>query len=291
MRTAMAIPPPLEPAYRECQKQAFGHYENFPVASLLLPKASRPHVAALYAFARTADDYADEERYEGKRLTLLSRWENDLKSALKNKKAPLIHQAFAHTLKVIHISPTLPFQLLKAFRMDVVRHRYSTWNSLLYYCRHSANPVGRMVLLISGIRDEKLHHYSDFICSGLQLVNFWQDTAIDLKRGRIYYPLKELKKSGVGEKDLLALKDSPQVRRLVQNAVDFTESYFRGGLPLLDAVSGRLKLELKATCLGGLGILRKIRRMDYNVLQHRPVWSAGDKAALTWKALFFPSPK
>ncbi len=286
-----SIPLHLAQAYAACQKQAFGHYENFPVASWLLPKGSRPYVAALYAFARAADDFADEDRYEGKRLTLLSRWGRDLKAALQGKKAPPIHQAFAHTLQVIHISPTLPFQLLRAFRMDVSRHRYSTWNALLDYCRHSANPVGRMVLFISGIRNEKLHRYSDYLCTGLQLINFWQDTAIDLKRNRIYYPLVELKKTGVKQKDLLALKDSPQVRRLVKNAVDFTEGYFRKGLPLLDAVSGRLKLELKATCLGGLGILKKIRGMDYNVLQHRPVWSTGDKAALAWKALFLPSPK
>jgi len=281
-----SIPSHLEEAYAACQKQAFGHYENFPVASLLLPKASRPHVAALYAFARTADDFADEDRYEGKRLTLLSRWGKDLKAALENKKAPPIHQAFAHTLKVIHISPTLPFQLLRAFRMDVVRHRYSTWNALLYYCRHSANPVGRMVLLISGIRDEKLHRYSDYICSGLQLINFWQDTAMDLKRGRIYYPLAELKKAGVKEKDLLSLKDSPAVRALVKSAVDTTESYFKKGYPLLEATSGRLRLELKATYLGGQGILNKIRDLDYNVLQNRPLWNPLDKILLGLKVLF-----
>lgn len=281
-----SIPSHLEKAYADCQKLAFGHYENFPVASLLLPKTSRPHVAALYAYARTADDFADEEKYEGRRLKEINGWEKGLKDALKGKKADPTLQAFAHTLQTFNISPFLPLNLLRAYRMDLASHRYSTWNSLLYYCRHSANPVGRMVLLISGIRDEKLHRHSDFICTGLQLINFWQDTAIDLKRGRIYYPLAELKKVGIREKDLLALKDSPPARRMVQSAVDFTEGYFRKGLPLLDAVTGRLRLELKATYLGGRGILNKIRDLDYNVLQNRPAWSAFDKFALALRALF-----
>jgi phytoene/squalene synthetase len=142
-----------------------------------------------------------------------------------------------------------------------------------------------MVLLISDIRDEKLHRYSDFICSGLQLINFWQDTKIDLGRDRIYYPLSELKKAGVKEKDLRAGKDSLAVRHLVQNAVDYTDTYYQKGFPLLNSVEGRLKWELRATYLGGQGILNKIRRMDYNVLVQRPTWSAMDKTLLLVKAI------
>ncbi len=209
----------LQQAYDHCQKLALSHYENFPVASLLLPKKSRPHVAALYAFARTADDFADEENFEGKRLPLLNLWERQLKAAMKGKKAPPILQAFAkHLLKNFKIPLSLPFDLLKAYRMDLTVKRYASWKEVLHYCRHSANPVGRMVLYISGIRDAKLHGYSDFICSGLQLINFWQDSAVDLKRNRVYYPRLELKKAGVDEKDLLALKNSAQVRQLVKNA-------------------------------------------------------------------------
>ena len=282
------IPLSLEKAYAQCQELAFGHYENFPVASLLLPKASRPHIAALYAFARTADDFADEDRFEGKRLTLLSRWDRDLRKALQGKKVSPILRAFAHTLKVIHIPTRLPFQLLEAFRRDVTLHRYKDWASLFDYCRHSADPVGRMVLYISGIRDEKLHRYSDFICTSLQLINFWQDSSIDLQRGRIYYPLNELKKAGVREKDLLSLKDSPQVRQLVKKAVDLTEDHLRKGHPLLEKLSGRLKLEISATYLGGQGILNKIRGMDYNVLRNRPSWSGMEKLSLALRALFGP---
>jgi squalene synthase HpnC len=281
-----SIPGDLRSAYSQCEKLALTHYENFPVASLLLPKKSRPHVAALYAFARTADDFADEEAFEGKRLPQLNLWEKQLKAAMKGKKAPWILRACAHTLKSFQIPLFLPLDLLKAYRMDLTVKRYATWKDLLYYCRHSANPVGRMVLYISGFRGKKLHEYSDYICTGLQLTNFWQDSAIDLKRNRIYYPRQELKKAGVAEKDLLALRDSARVRRLVKNAVEYTENYYERGLPLLEEVSGRLRLELKATYLGGQGILNKIKSIDYNVIQHRPAWSAKDKIVLVLKALF-----
>ena len=297
-----SIPPHLDSAYGQCQKLAFGHYENFPVASLLLPRESRPHVAALYAFARTADDFADEppeplpKTRDGLLLTedektvqkwrfkRLNQWDQQFQKAMAGKPAPPILQAFAHTVKTFQIPVSLPLDLLKAFRMDVSVRRYGTWDSVLNYCRHSANPVGRMVLYISGFREEKLHHYSDFICGGLQLINFWQDTSVDLSRGRIYYPKSELKKAGVKEKELLALKDSPEIRKLVRSAVDFTEAYFQKGRPLLDSVPGRLKLELRATYLGGQGILHKIRRMDYNVIQQRPAWSFFEKIGLILRA-------
>jgi len=280
-----SIPSALTPAYRECRALAQKHYENFPVASLLLPRESQAPIAALYAFARTADDFADEPEFAGRRLLEINRWEKSLKGALQRKKSPPILQAFAHTLESFQIPLQLPLDLLKAYRMDLTVRRYASWEKLLVYCRHSANPVGRMVLLISGIRDEKLHRYSDFICTGLQLINFWQDSATDLKRDRVYYPAAELKKAGVRQKDLLNLKDSPAVRRLARSAVDYSENYFQQGVPLLHSVRGRLGLELKATYLGGQGILRKIRELDYNVLQNRPVWTAGDKIVLALRVL------
>ncbi len=275
----------LDSAYRSCEQQSFSHYENFPVASLLLPKVVRPHVAALYVFARTADDFADEPRFEGRRLGEINRWERALRDSLQGKPSPPELEAFAHTLQTFHIPLSLPLDLLKAYRMDVAHRRYSTWKALLYYCRHSANPVGRMMLLIMGYRDKMLHRWSDYICSGLQLINFWQDTAIDLKRKRIYYPLEELKSSGVKSSDLLALRDSPQVRVLVRSCVNYTENYFRSGYPLLSHVRGRFRLELQATYLGGQGILSKIRALDYNVIQNRPFWNRFDKGELAIKAL------
>ncbi len=204
---------------------------------------------------------------------------------MKGMPARPILRAFANTIKTLDIPLSLPLDLLKAYRMDLEKHRYSTWNSLLYYCRHSANPVGRMVLYISGIREEKLHQYSDFICGGLQLINFWQDTALDLCRGRIYYPKSEWKKFGVKEKNLLDGKVLDSTRQLVKNAVDFTDNYYRQGYPLLSAVRGRLRLELQATYLGGKGILSKIRDMGYNVFENRPVLNPLDKTLLVLRTL------
>jgi len=298
-----SIPLHLKTAYEECQRIAAIHYENFPVASLFLPKENRAHIAALYTFARTADDFADEPpetqnnffggsppaggemSIQKWRLKQINDWEKGLKAAFKNKKSYLILQAFAHTLKIFKIPLSLPLNLLKAYRMDLTQKRYKTWSNVLYYCQHSANPVGRMVLYISGIREKKLFRYSDFICTGLQLINFWQDTAVDLSRNRIYYPQTELKKAGVLEKDLLALKDSPSSRVLFKNAVDFTEEYLRKGYPMLKEVPGGLRLELRATYLGGQGILNKIRKMNYDVLQIRPSWSAWDKISLAVKTI------
>jgi squalene synthase HpnC len=279
------IPAHLKTDYENCRQIAAAHYENFPVASLLLPSESRNHIAALYAFARTADDFADEDKYKGRRLQEINRWEKNLRAALKGQKAPKVLQAFAHTLKLFQIPLDLPLDLLKAYRMDLTQKRYKTWKDVLNYCKHSANPVGRMVLYISRIREEKLHRYSDSICTGLQLINFWQDTAIDLGRNRIYYPQSELKKAGVRESDLLTVKNSSAIRILVKNVADYTDSYFKEGYPLLNQVSGRLRWELRATYLGGQGILNKIRKMDYNVLQNRPTWTALDKVSLAFKAL------
>lgn len=279
-----SIPTHLKSAYQECRRMAATHYENFPVASLLLSPESRDPIAALYAFARTADDFADEDKYKGRRLQEINRWEKGLHAAIKTQKSPAILQAFAHTVKKFKIPLSLPLDLLKAYRMDLTQKRYKTWKDVLYYCKHSANPVGRMVLYISGVQEEKLHRYSDFICTGLQLINFWQDTVVDLGRNRVYYPQAELKKAGVLEKDLLALKDSPAVRILAKNVLDYTDSYFQKGYPLLNRVSGRLRLELRATYWGGQGILNKMRKIDYNVLENRPVWNAFDKVSLAFKA-------
>lgn len=281
------VPNDLRSAYEEAQRLARVHYENFPVASLLMARSLRPHVAALYAFARTADDFADEDaprRTPASRLRALDNWERSFRSALRGGKAPGVLRAFAHTVRTFSIPVKLPLDLLKAFRMDVTVHRYPSWDRLLHYCRHSADPVGRMVLLLHGIRDEARHRLSDHVCSGLQLINFWQDSSVDLAHGRIYYPKSEWKKAGVTERDLLERRDIPPVRALVKNAVDHTERFYAQGRPLADAVNGRLSLELKATYLGGLGILRKIRDMDYAVAARRPSWNAMDRLLLLFRA-------
>jgi hydroxysqualene synthase len=280
------IPPALRGDYVQCAKIAQSHGENFPVASWFLPPDIRPHATALYAFARTADDFADEPLYEGNRLTELDRWERDFRLALKGHPSNSICRAFAYTVKSFDIPPELPLKLLTAFRMDVTVKRWKDWDSLLHYSRHSADPVGRCILYFTGLRETRLHLLSDKICTGLQLIDFLQDTAQDLAKGRIYYPKSEWKTAKLREKDFLAGIDTAQTRALVKTMVDKTEAVFREGFPLAREVPRRLRLELQATFAGGLTILRKIRRMDYGVFSKRVALNPWDKIRVGWTALF-----
>ena len=279
------IPLPLKDDYAQAKRLAASHYENFPVASLLLPPDARPHVAALYAFARMADDFADEPLYEGNRLEELARWERDLRQALNGRSAHPFNRAFANTVKAFDIPVEIPLRLLDAFRMDVSVKRWKDWDHLSSYCRSSADPVGRCVLYICGYRDERLHVLSDRICSGLQLINFWQDTKVDLAKGRVYYPKSEWKRHRLSEAAILRGQDTDSTRALVKGAVDRTEALFREGEPLLSAVQGRLSLELKATFQGGLAILGKIRAVDYSVFSRRVALNPWDKARIAFRAL------
>ncbi len=280
-----SIPHALRGDYAQCEKLAGSHYENFPVASSLLAGDLRPHVAALYAFARTADDFADEPLYEGNRLTELDRWERDFRQALKGHPSNSVCRAFAHTVKSFEIPPVLPLKLLAAFRMDVNVKRWKNWEAVIDYCRNSADPVGRCVLFLSGVREPRLHQYSNMVCTGLQLINFWQDTSIDLKKGRIYYPKTEWKSARLTEARILEGRDTDATRAMVKKVTDKTEELFREGFPLANEVPGRLRLELKATFAGGLAILGKIRSMNYGVFSQRPKLSAWDKLGVFYAAL------
>ncbi|KAB2839730.1 hypothetical protein F9K50_07070, partial [bacterium] len=176
--------------------------------------------------------------------------------------------------------------LVTAFKWDVEVKRYPAFQDVLYYCRHSANPVGRLVLLLFGYRDETLMLLSDKICSALQLANFWQDVSVDLLKNRIYLPLEDLKRFEVAEVELFEKKFSPRFRELMRFEVERTEEMFREGAPLVYGTKGRLRLELKCTVLGGMGILKKVRQLDFNTLETRPTFSKGDKAGILRKALF-----
>ena len=298
-------------AYRYCEWITYHHYENFPVASWLLPKPKRPFIAAIYAFARSADDFADEEKYQGRSLELLNAWKtalwaatsNDPQAACSTDGVPTGHPIFialADAIRRCHLPPQLLADLLTAFTMDVTKQRYASWEELLTYCRYSANPVGRLVLTVFGVEDPALHELSDQICTGLQLANHWQDLSIDLlRKDRLYIPLDLMARHGVTVEDLknLAVRAEPVEARpmssfdklrmtgLMAELVERSRAIFDAGEPLLNRVSGRLRLELKLTLLGGRAILDRIEAADYDVFRRRPVLSTPAKLNLLAHAL------
>ncbi|MBI4313870.1 MAG: squalene synthase HpnC [Candidatus Omnitrophica bacterium] len=266
----------VQNAYRYCRWLTSHHYENFPVGSILIPRKLRPHVAAVYAFARTADDFADEHSDAKEALQRLSDWRGALARCAQGQADHPVFIALSDTLQKHRLPVQLFEDLLTAFERDVTVKRYVTWSDLLgEYCRYSANPVGRIVLLLFGYRDPKLHLMSDDICSALQLTNFWQDLEIDLRKNRIYLPKEEMERCGVTEEALFRRDTGENFQHLMDRAFDVTQALFARGADLPDQVSGRLRWELKATWLGGMSILARTREVHYDVFRRRP--------ALTWQ--------
>jgi squalene synthase HpnC len=272
--------PTLKSAYAHCTRLARGHYENFPVASPLVPRPLRPHVCAVYAFARRADDFADEGRFAGRRLARLAAWERRLDAAARGQARGPVFTALAHTMQVFDL-PAEPFRhLLSAFRQDVVTRRYRTHKALLDYCRRSADPVGRLVLMLFGHREERLFAWSDAICTALQLTNFWQDVAVDAAKGRVYLPVEDLTRFEVTEDEVRAGRMSDRFARLMAFEVGRTRELFHAGAPLCEHLGGRLGVELKAVWLGGVGMLDAIERAGYDVFARRPVHGPVARARL-----------
>ena len=281
----------LDAAYEHCLTLARDHYENFPVASVLLPAAMRPHVAAVYAFARVADDFADEPgREPAERLRLLDEWEERLTAAEHGAIEPDDHifLAIADTMARKHLPPQLFHDLLSAFRQDVTVHRYEAWAEVVDYCRRSANPVGRLVLRIAGTDQADADRASDAVCTALQLTNFWQDFGRDWRAGRLYVPREEMNRHGAATEDLERGRMTGAWVSTMQACVARTRALFHEGRPVADAVHGRLRWELRATWLGGMRILDKIERLNFDTLHTRPTLSAADAVALvprlvTWR--------
>lgn len=271
-------------SYADCERLASEHPENFPVASWLLPSHVRPHVAAIYAFARTADDIADEPgREPDERLALL----DECGRLLRAGGGTPMFEALAHT-RAKHDLPLAPFEdLLSAFRQDVLTTRYETWHDVFDYCRRSANPIGRLVLRLFGYRDARLDAYSDAICTALQLTNFWQDFAIDWERGRLYLPAEEWRAAGADMRDLGASTLAEPWRTALRRAAARTRQLFDAGRPLADAVSGRLRFELRATWLGGVRILDRVEAVDFDVANHRPSLRFPDGLVIAWETIFW----
>ena len=255
----------LESAYQECQKLTVSHYENFPVASWLLPRALRKHIYPIYAFARHADDLADE--FADKAALL--EWREMLHRCMEEPVSHPIFLALSDTIRRFQIPLRLFDELLQAFLMDLEKTRYRSFPELLRYCRLSANPVGRIILHLHGYRDSQLCQYSDYICTALQLTNFWQDVKIDIGKERIYIPLSCLHSYGVSETDIIHGQATANFKTVMERLVGITQSMFDKGQPLLQRVSGRLRWELRFTIAGGRRVLDKIRMIDYDVLHQR----------------------
>ncbi len=284
---ALLRPPPvpasIEEAHRFCMALATSHYENFTVLSWLSSRAMRRHLAALYAYCRTVDDIGDEA--PGDRLALLDRFEEELHAAFTAQPRHPVLVALQQTIVQFDL-PREPFALLiEANRIDQRTDTFPTFDELLRYCAHSANPVGRLVLMINGHRDEQRFALSDATCTALQLANFWQDVKRDAAIGRVYLPADEMVEYGLARSQLREDRASPALKDLMRFQVDRTRSYFRAGLPLLDRVVGRLRVDLSLFSLGGLAILRKIERQGYDTLSQRPSLSGAEKVGLALYAL------
>ena len=275
-------------AFAYCAEITEAHYENFPVASIFLPQEKRPYVQAIYAFSRIADDFADEfQLAKEDRLAKLNDWENKLKQCYEGYADHPIFVALRETVKRLDIPIEPLSNLLTAFKRDVLQNRYETFDELLDYCKYSANPVGRLVLMIFNYRDEKLFGLSDFICSALQLTNFWQDVKVDKEKDRLYIPIEDMVKFGYGlEKWNNRVTDSG-FRKLMKYQIERTREMFYKGAELPALVSKDLQLELKLIWFGGMGILKMIEKSKYDVLQERPRLRTSDKMMILLRGLLF----
>lgn len=267
------------------------HYENFPVASLLLPRHLREPVEAIYAFARGSDDVADEGTADaGTRLAELARYHAGIDAiefhlpANDDELRPMFER-LERNVRAFDL-PLQPFRdLVSAFAQDVVKTRYASYEEVLDYCRRSANPVGRLLLHLYGVTDAVALNRSDSICSALQLINFWQDVAIDIAKPRIYLPQEDLARFGVSEEDLAAGRGSEAWRRLMAFQVRRARELMLRGAPLARALPGRIGWELRLVVAGGLRILERIEAVDYDVFRRRPTLGKLDWPLLGWRAL------
>ncbi len=266
---------------------AVDHYENFPVASVLLPARLRRPVALIYRFARESDDFADEgDLPDAERLARLASFTRELQR-IENKEPPGIPW-FADLAAVIH-EHGLPIQLfhdlLSAFAQDVTKKRYADYAEVLDYCHRSANPIGRLLLVLYNAASERNLQYSDAICSSLQLINFWQDVAIDWQKDRVYFPQNDMQRHGITEMQIAAGDSGGNWQRLMDFEVRRTRELLYTGLPLGRSLKGRIGLEMRMIIAGGDRILEKITAVRGDVFRHRPVLTKPDWALMLYRSL------
>ena len=276
----------MNSAYRESELFAKSHYENFPVVSLFIPKELRKHVAVVYRFARQADDFADEGKESVEwRVKRLEFYENDFRDCIEGKYKNDFWEALNNTINIYSLTPQYFFDLLSAFKQDVVKKRYKNFDDVLDYCTRSANPVGRIILELFNVHDDNALEYSDAVCTALQLANFYQDVSVDIEKDRIYIPLDEIEQFGISEKDFQIKNFSPSFYSLIKHQVERTRILFEKGHKLLPLLPKQLRFQIRLTIIGGEEILKKIEKLNFDTLHFRPVISKIDYLKLIVRAL------
>jgi squalene synthase HpnC len=269
----MKQPSEIRPDLNKLSSLASDHYENFPVGSFFLPARLRGPIHLIYAFARVADDIADEGNLpEAARIQQLDMRESSLLRAIAGESVDPFFNELAGVISHHALTPGHFRDLITAFRMDARSTRYRTFEDLLFYCRHSANPIGRLLLELFGGATEESFAASDALCTALQLTNFWQDISVDTQRERLYIPMEDLERFGCAH-----MQSGPELRSLVEFQVRRTRKIFEAGRALIALAPRTLRFETALTWHGGMRILEKIETLNYDSMQQRPALSLGDK--------------
>jgi squalene synthase HpnC len=276
-------------SYRYCKQLAHAHYENFPIASFFIPKDKRRHFYAAYAFLRTADDIADNEALSvEQRWSLLMDRQKRLDACYEGRAEEPIFIALGETVRHLRIPKEIFYNLLNAFKTDLFKIRYQNFNEVLEYCAFSANPVGRLTLYILGYSDhpqvDRIMSCSDAICTGLQLVNHWQDVFIDQKKDRLYLPQSDLKEFNYTMDDWHQPVVNESFRKLMAFEVERAVSFFKNGKALFQFLKRPEKTEIKLVWHGGMRIVDKLKKVQYDVLNNRPEINNFDKAVILKRA-------
>ena len=285
-RAAPSSSPSLPEAEGYCRRLATSHYENFPVVTWLLPKPLHQHFYNVYAFCRWADDLGDEAENPEQALDLLAWWRSELDACDRGETRHPVFVALKSTIDRFAI-PLDPFaDLISAFQQDQTVREYETFDQLRDYCRRSADPVGRIVLRLCECSSEENIGWSDSICTGLQLANFWQDVSRDLDIGRVYLPREDRERFGYRDEDLRGRVTNPAFLALMRFEVDRAREWLTAGLPLVPRMPGRLRIDIDLFARGGLEILRKIEGIGYRVWDRRPKIGKGTAVRLLVQSLF-----
>lgn len=285
LQEAETEPVPLHEAYAFCETIVRSHEENFPVASRFLTPERRLALHAIYALARTADDVADADAPAPERIAALDKIETTLIEALEGRPQGPILTALADAVDRFGLPAEPFFDLLAAFRDDARNATYATWDDLLRYCRGSANTIGRLMLALHDVEDPDAVRASDALCTALQLTNMWQDLGRDLKRGRVFIPLEDLRRFGLDADSIARPAQRTHLTRLLLHECAGTDELYDQGRPVVAYVPAALAVQLRATVLGGRAVLRAVAQRGWRVLRDRPALSGWTRVRVVAMAL------